>query len=135
MGKARRERSLAENAAQAVGCSLRVSPIKLNQVAKTIRGKKVSDAMNMLAFSRKAIARDVRKVLASAVANAENNHNLDIDALKVREAHVGKNLVMKRWRPRARGRVASILKPFSQITIIVCEDDAPAREVQDGTES
>ncbi len=121
MGKPAKPRRLPDTEAQAVGRSIRVSPIKLNAVARGIRGKEAGAAMNLLAFSRKGVAKDVRKVLASAIANAENNHNLDIDALFVAEAHVGKNLVMKRWRPRARGRVGRILKPFSQITIILRE--------------
>ncbi|MGK2739423.1 50S ribosomal protein L22 [Tepidicaulis sp. LMO-SS28] len=119
MGKPSKERTLADNEAKAIGRMLRVSPQKLNLVAAMIRGKKVEKALNDLAFSRKRIAIDVKKVLASAVANAENNHDLDVDELVVAEAYVGKNLVMKRWRPRARGRVGRIQKPFSQITIVV----------------
>jgi len=119
MGKPSKERTLADNEAKAIGRMLRVSPQKLNLVAAMIRGKKVEKALNDLAFSRKRIAVDVKKVLASAVANAENNHDLDVDELVVAEAYVGKNLVMKRWRPRARGRVGRIQKPFSQITIVV----------------
>jgi large subunit ribosomal protein L22 len=119
MGKRRRERTLAENEAQAVSRAMRVSPQKLNLVAATIRGKKVERALADLAFSRKRIAGDVRKTLESAIANAENNHDLDVDELVVAEAHVGKNLVMKRWRARARGRIGRIKKPFSQITIVV----------------
>jgi len=119
MGKRKRERQLAEYEAMALTRNIRVSPQKLNLVAQMIRGKKVSVAINELTFSRKRIARDVLKTLNSAIANAENNHGHDIDNLIVSEAFVGKNLVMKRWKPRARGRVARILKPFSQLTIIV----------------
>lgn len=119
MGKRKRERQLAEHEAKAVTRNIRVSPIKLNLVAQMIRGKKVGVAIHELTFSRKRIAGDVLKTLNSAIANAENNHGLDIDNLIISEAFVGKNLVMKRWKPRARGRVARILKPFSQLTIIV----------------
>ncbi len=119
MGKPKRERQLASYEAKAVTRNIRISPQKLNLVAEMIRGKKVSVAINELSFSRKRIASDVIKTLNSAIANAENNHNLDIDNLIISEAFVGKNLVMKRWKPRARGRVARILKPFSMLTIIV----------------
>jgi large subunit ribosomal protein L22 len=119
MGKPKRERSLAENEAKAVTRLLRVSPQKLNLVAQLIRGKKVDAALADLTFSRKRIAQEVKKTLESAVANAENNHDLDVDTLVVAEAFVGKNLVMKRWKPRARGRVGRITKPFSQLTVIV----------------
>lgn len=119
MGKKSKERSLADNEALAVGRMLRTSPQKLNLVAQTIRGEKVEKALADLTFSPKRIASDVKKVLQSAIANAENNHDLDVDSLVITEAYVGKNLVMKRWRPRARGRVGKILKPFSQITIVV----------------
>jgi large subunit ribosomal protein L22 len=119
MGKPSRERSLKENEAQAVNKMLRISPQKLNLVAGLIRGKKVSQALADLTFSRKRIAGDVKKTLESAIANAENNHDLDVDDLIVAEAYVGKNLVMKRGRPRARGRYGRIMKPFSQITIVV----------------
>ncbi|MDF1687669.1 MAG: large subunit ribosomal protein L22 [Parvibaculaceae bacterium] len=119
MGKKSKERSLADNEALAVGRMLRTSPQKLNLVAQTIRGQKVEKALADLTFSPKRIAGDVKKVLQSAIANAENNHDLDVDSLVITEAYVGKNLVMKRWRPRARGRVGKILKPFSQITIVV----------------
>lgn len=119
MGKAATKRRLPENEAQAVGRMLRVSPQKLNLVAQLIRGKKVETALADLTFSRKRIANDVKKVLQSAIANAENNHDLDVDDLVVSEAYVGKNLVMKRWHARARGRVGRIQKPFSQITIVV----------------
>ncbi|GMV64006.1 MAG: 50S ribosomal protein L22 [Parvibaculum sp.] len=119
MGKAATKRRLPDNEAQAVGRMLRVSPQKLNLVAQLIRGKKVETALADLTFSRKRIAGDVKKILQSAIANAENNHDLDVDDLVVSEAYVGKNLVMKRWHARARGRVGRIEKPFSQITIVV----------------
>ena len=119
MGKAQRERTLKENEARAVTRNLRVSPQKLNLLAGLIRGKKVDRALADLAFSRKRIAKDVKKTLESAIANAENNHDLDVDALVVSEAYVGKNLVLKRMRARARGRAGRIEKPFAQITVIV----------------
>ncbi|MCK5089837.1 MAG: 50S ribosomal protein L22 [Hyphomicrobiaceae bacterium] len=119
MGKAKRERVLPENEAKAVTRLLRVSPQKLNLVAQLIRGKKVDKALADLTFSRKRIAVEVKKTLQSAIANAENNHDLDVDALVVSQAYVGKNLVMKRWKPRARGRVGRIIKPFSQLTVVV----------------
>ncbi len=121
MGQAKQERRLAENEAQAVTRNIRVSPQKLNLVAQMIRGQKVGKALADLTFSRKRIAQDVKKTLESAVANAENNHSLDVDALIVSEAYVGKNLVMKRARPRARGRMARIMKPFAQLTVVVRE--------------
>ena len=119
MGKPQRERSLAENEARAVTKLLRVSPQKLNLLAQLIRGKKVDKALADLTFSRKRIARDVKKTLESAIANAENNHDLDVDALIVSEAYVGKKLVMKRLKAGARGRASRIEKPFAQITVIV----------------
>jgi len=119
MGKAARERRLSEDEAQSVARMLRVSPQKLGLVAAMIRGKKVATALADLEFSRKRIARDVRKTLQSAIANAENNHDLDVDDLVVAEAHVGKALVMKRFSPRARGRAGRIMKPFSNLTIVV----------------
>jgi large subunit ribosomal protein L22 len=121
MSKAKFERRLKDNEAQAVARSLRVSPQKLNLVAQLIRGKKVEKALADLTFSRKRIAQDVKKTLQSAIANAENNHSLDVDQLIVAEAYVGKNLVMKRFHPRARGRVGRIEKPFSQLTVVVRE--------------
>jgi large subunit ribosomal protein L22 len=121
MGKAATPRALPENEAKAVARMLRVSPQKLNLVAQLIRGKKVATALADLEFSRKRIARDVRKCLESAIANAENNHNLDVDDLVVKEAHVGKALVLKRFHARARGRGARILKPFANLTIVVRE--------------
>ncbi len=126
MGKAKRERSLADNEAQAVTRMIRTSPQKLNLVAALIRGKSVEKALADLQFSHKRVSGAVYKTLQSAIANAENNHGLDVDALVVSEAYVGKNLVMKRWQARARGRVGKILKPFSQITIIVKEVEGDA---------
>src|SRR6186713_1857500 len=121
MSKPKRERSLSENEAKAVARMLRVSPQKLNLVAQLIRGKKVATALADLEFSRRRIARDVRKCLESAIANAENNHDLDVDDLVVAQAFVGKALVMKRFHARARGRGARIMKPFSNLTIVVRE--------------
>ena len=121
MGKTATPRALPDNEAKAVARMLRVSPQKLNLVAQLIRGKKVSTALADLEFSQKRIARDVRKCLESAIANAENNHNLDVDDLVVKEAHVGKALVLKRFHARARGRGARILKPFANLTIVVRE--------------
>jgi large subunit ribosomal protein L22 len=126
MGKAKRERVLKDNEAQAVARMMRISPQKLNLVADLIRGKKASAALADLEFSRKRIAVQVRKTLQSAIANAENNHDLDVDNLVVAEAHVGKALVMKRFRPRARGRVGRILKPFSNLTVVVREVEESA---------
>jgi large subunit ribosomal protein L22 len=119
MGKPKRERALKDNEARAVARLMRVSPQKLNLLAELIRGKKVDRALADLTFSRKRVAKDVKKTLESAIANAENNHNLDVDALIVSEAYVGKNLVLKRMRARARGRAGRILKPFAQITVVV----------------
>jgi large subunit ribosomal protein L22 len=126
MGKQRRERDLPENEAKAVARMLRVSPQKLNLVAQLIRGKKVDTALADLQFSNKRIARDVKKCLESAIANAENNHDLDVDDLIVAEAHVGKALVMKRFSPRGRGRMGKILKPFANLTIVVRQVEAAA---------
>ena len=119
-------RRVADNEARAKQRMIRISPQKLNLVAQMIRGKKAQRALDDLAFSRKRIAKDVRKVLWSAMQNAENNHGLDIDSLVVSEAYVGKNLVVKRFRARARGRGAKILKPFSEITIVVREVEETA---------
>ena len=119
MGKRARDRDLPDTDAKAVARMLRVSPQKLNLVAQLIRGKKVATALADLEFSRKRIARDVRKCLESAIANAENNHDLDVDTLVVAEAYVGKSIVMKRFHARGRGRGAAILKPFSQLTVVV----------------
>jgi large subunit ribosomal protein L22 len=127
MGKAKRERTLPDNEARAVARNLRVSPRKLNLVAAMIRGKKVDAALADLEFSRKRIAKDVRKCVMSAVANAENNHDLDVNDLVVSEAYVGKTLVMRRFRPRARGRVGQVQKPFSQLTVVVREGERKAR--------
>ncbi|MCK0199021.1 50S ribosomal protein L22 [Ancylobacter sp. 6x-1] len=121
MGKAARPRTLADTEAKAVARNLRISPQKLNLVAGLIRGKKVATALADLEFSRKRIAGDVKKCLESAIANAENNHDLDVDDLVVAEAHVGKGIVMKRFAARARGRASRIEKPFSHITIVVRE--------------
>jgi large subunit ribosomal protein L22 len=126
MGKSTRARTLADTEAKAVSRMLRISPQKLNLVAQLIRGKKVSSALADLEFSRKRIARDVRKCLESAIANAENNHDLDVDALVVSEAHVGNGMVMKRFAPRGRGRSGRIYKPFSQLTIVVRQVEAEA---------
>jgi len=123
MSKQANPRRVADNEAYAVGSSIRGSAQKLNLVAGLIRGKKADEALNVLSFSKRAMAVDVRKVLQSAIANAENNHNLDIDALIISEASVGKALTMKRWRARARGRSAKILKPFSRIRIVVREEE------------
>jgi large subunit ribosomal protein L22 len=119
MGKEKNPRRVADNEAMAKLRMLRTSPQKLNLVAAMIRGKKVDKALNDLTFSKKRIAQDVKKCLQSAIANAENNHNLDVDELIVAEAYVGKNLVMMRGRPRARGRFGRIKKPFSELTIKV----------------
>ena len=126
MGKRARERDLSDNEAKAVARLLRVSPQKLNLVAQMIRGKKVSSALADLEFSRKRISKEVRKCLESAIANAENNHDLDVDDLIVAEAYVGKALVMKRFHARGRGRAGGILKPFSNLTIVVREIEASA---------
>ncbi len=126
MGQQKNERRYADNQAMAKGRMLRVSPQKLNLVAQLIRGKPAEKALAELQFSRKRIAKDVKKVLESAIANAENNHDLDIDSLVVDRAFVGKNMVMKRWRARARGRVGRIEKPFAEITIVVKEIEEAA---------
>ena len=119
MGKEKNSRRVADNEAMAKLRMLKTSPQKLNLLAGLIRGKKVDRALNDLTFSKKRIAADVKKCLQSAIANAENNHNLDVDELIVSEAYVGKNLTMKRGRPRARGRFGRIIKPFSELTIKV----------------
>ena len=126
MSKEKNGRRVAENEAMAKLRMLRTSPQKLNLVAAMIRGKKVDKALTDLAFSRKRIALDVKKCLQSAIANAENNHNLDVDELIVAEAFVGKNLIMKRGRPRARGRYGRIFKPFSELTIKVRQTEEQA---------
>src|ERR1044072_5038413 len=119
MGKQKAPRRVAENEALAVGTQIRGSAQNLNLVAGLIRGKKAEEALNILAFSPKAMAKDVRKVLASAIANAENNHNLDVDSLVVAEASVGKSISMKRFTPRARGRASRIVKPYGRVRIVV----------------
>lgn len=126
MGKAKAGRRLADNEARAMNKMIRVSPQKLNLVAQLIRGKKAEKALADLTFSSKRIAVDVKKTLESAIANAENNHQLDVDNLIVAEAFVGKAMVMKRFRARARGRGARILKPFSHLTIVVREVEEAA---------
>ena len=121
MGKRKTARRLDDTEAMAYAKTMRVSPQKLNLVAQTIRGKSADTALAALAFSRRRIAGEVRKVLESAIANAENNHQLDVDRLYVKEATVGKTMVMKRFRARARGRIGGIQKPFSNLTVIVKE--------------
>ena len=126
MGKPKNERRIADNEAQAIHRNIRISPQKLNLVAQMIRGKKAAVALNDLEFSRKRIAGDVRKCLASAIANAENNHELDVDNLVVKEAYVGKSITMKRFMARGRGRASRIVKPFSHLTIVVREVEEEA---------
>jgi large subunit ribosomal protein L22 len=126
MSKTAHPRVLADNEAKAIARMLRISPQKLNLVAQLIRGKKVNIALADLEFSRKRIAKEVRKCLQSAIANAENNHDLDIDELVVAQAHVGKGLVIKRFHARGRGRAGKILKPFSHLTIVVRQVEASA---------
>jgi large subunit ribosomal protein L22 len=123
MGKAANPRKVGDKEALAVGTMIRGSARKLNLVAEMIRGKKVEQALNILKFSPKAMAEDVSKVLASAVANAENNHNLDVDALIVSEASVGKSISMKRFATRARGRSSRVIKPFSRLRVVVREQE------------
>jgi large subunit ribosomal protein L22 len=126
MSKAKNPRRVADNEAFAVSRMLKTSPQKLNLVAQMIRNKPVEKALADLTFSKKRIAQDVKKTLQSAIANAENNHGLDVDELIVAEAYVGKNLTMKRGRPRARGRYGKILKPFAQVTIKVRQPEEQA---------
>lgn len=126
MGKQKRERVLADNEARAVARTIRTSPQKLNDVAAMIRGKKASKALADLEFSQRRIAGTVKKTLESAIANAENNHDLDVDSLIVAEAYVGKSITMKRFRVRGRGRSSRILKPFSHLTIVVREVEEEA---------
>jgi len=123
MGKPKHERRLSDSEALAVARNLRVSPQKLNLVAESIRGKSAEAALSELTFSKRRIAGDVKKTLQSAIANAENNHQLDVDRLVITEATVGRAFVMQRFRPRARGRVGKIQKPFSNLTVIVRERD------------
>ena len=124
MSKPKTLRVLHDNEAKAVARMLRVSPQKLNLLAQLIRGKKVASALADLEFSRKRVAIEVRKALESAIANAENNHSLDVDDLVVAEAYVGRALVMKRFHARARGRAGRITKPFANLTVIVREVEA-----------
>ena len=119
----KKSKEISKPTSRAIGKMIRISPYKLNLEAKSIRGKKVDDALSYLEFSKKRISNTVKDTLESAIANAENNHALDIDKLYVDEAFVGKNMVMKRWRARARGRAAKILKPFSQLTIVLKEQN------------
>ncbi len=126
MGKQKAPRRVADNEALAVGTTIRGSAQKLGLVAALIRGRKAEEAMNILAFSRKAMARDAAKVLASAIANAENNHDLDVDALVVAEASVGKSITIKRFATRGRGKSTRILKPFSRLRIVVREQEEEA---------
>ena len=126
MGKPKHERRLSEAEAMAVARNLRISPQKLNLVAESIRGKSAEAALSELTFSKRRIAGDVRKTLQSAIANAENNHQLDVDRLFVAEATVGKAIVMKRFKPRARGRAGRIMKPFSNLTVVVREREETA---------
>ncbi len=126
MGKKSKPSQLADNEARAFGKMIRISPQKLNLVAQSIRGKRCEEALHVLAFSHRRVAKDVKRVLESAIANAENNQQLDVDKLIVAEATAGRQLVMKRWRPRARGRMGKIFKPFSNLTIIVRETEEAA---------
>jgi large subunit ribosomal protein L22 len=128
MGKEKSPRRVADNEALSVGTQIRGSAQKLGLVAALIRGRRVEEAMNILAFSKKAMAVDARKVLASAIANAENNHNLDVDALVVAEASVGKSITMKRFHTRGRGKSTRILKPISRLRIVVRELAETAEE-------
>ncbi|WP_038012902.1 50S ribosomal protein L22 [Terasakiella pusilla] len=126
MGKKKADRRLADNEAMARAKMIRVSPQKLNLVAASIRGKSASAAVAELTFSKRRVAKDVKAILESAIANAENNHQLDVDNLFVAEASVGRAMVMKRWRPRARGRVGKIMKPWSNMRIILREREETA---------
>ena len=126
MGKKTNLRRLADNEAKAFAKSIRISPQKLNLIAQRIRGKSCEEALNELNFSRRRVAGEVKKVLQSAIANAENNHQLDVDRLEVAEATTGRQFVIKRWRPRARGRVGRIMKPFSNLTVVVREREETA---------
>ncbi len=130
MGKEARARVLSDAQAKAIGRNIRTSPRKLNLVAQSIRGKRAEAALNELTFSPRRVAHEVKKVLESAIANAENNHDLDVDDLVITEASVGKNMVLKRFHARARGRGAGIEKPFSQITIVVEEKAAEKEEAK-----
>ncbi len=130
MGKPTKKRTLSDTQAKAIGRNIRTSPRKLNLVAQSIRGQRAEDALATLTFSPRRIAHTVKKVLEAAIANAENNHDLDVDSLVVSEASVGRNLVMKRFHARARGRGARIEKPFSQVTIIVEEREAEEKTAE-----
>jgi large subunit ribosomal protein L22 len=132
MGKPKHPRVLGEGEAKAIAKNIRVSPQKLNLVAEMIRGKKVQAAIADLEFSRKRVAEHVRKCVISAVANAENNHGLDVDDLVVAEAHVGKNMVLKRFHARGRGKASSIMRPFSQLTVVVRQVEADAAPKKKG---
>ena len=126
MGKKSKPSRLADTEARALGKMIRISPQKLNLVAQTIRGKRCEEALHVLAFSHRRVAKDVKRVLESAIANAENNQQLDVDRLVVAQATAGRQFVMKRWRPRARGRMGRIFKPYSNLTIIVREAEEAA---------
>ena len=126
MGKKSADRRLADNEASAYGHMIRTSPRKLNVVAQSIRGKDCGTALAELTFSKRRVAGEVKKVLQSAIANAENNQQLDVDRLFVAEATAGRAMVMKRWNPRARGRVARIVKPFSNLTVVLREREETA---------
>ena len=126
MGKKSAPRQLADNEAMAYARLIRTSPQKLNEVASTIRGKDCQDALAELTFSRRRVAGEVKKVLQSAIANAENNQQLDVDRLFVAQATTGKSLVMKRWRARARGRIGRVVKPFSNLTVVLREREETA---------
>jgi large subunit ribosomal protein L22 len=128
MSKPERKRSLTDTQAKAIGANIRTSPRKLNLVAQSIRGQTAEKALATLTFSPKRVAEEVRKVLQSAIANAENNHDLDVDTLVVSQAWVGRNMVMKRFHARARGRGARVEKPFAQVTIIVEEKKAEEKK-------
>lgn len=126
MSKSTRARSLADNEARAVAVNLRTSAQKLNLVAASIRGKSAERALAELTFNKRRIAEEVRKAVQAAIANAENNHQLDVDRLYIAEAYVGKSFVMKRFRARARGRAGRLLKPWSRLTVVVREREEAA---------
>ena len=131
MGKQARDRDYADNEAYAVGNRIRISPQKLNLLAQLIRGRQAGQARSVLAFSRKRIARDVKKVLDSAIANAENNHGLDVDKLWVKEAFVSKSLIMKRFKAKSKGRAGRVIKPFANITIVLQEREPETEKKQE----
>lgn len=128
MGKQKTERRLGPDSAKAVATAIRSSARKLNVVAGVIRGKKVADAVVALDFTKRRVAKEVKRVLQAAIANAENNHQLDVDKLVVAEASVGRSFVMKRWMPRGRGKSSGIEKPFSNLTVVVKEAEAKAKK-------